>query len=146
MGIVEGDALRFHQTEGIETDTALCGDLIIELSDRSAAEVPGVFVLHISQKPLLGGLFLQLFVDLFKIGISDDRFAPEDQIPRKGKGQGDVLKNSGVGGNDFPDLSVSSGNGLLQGPPAVGQDHGQAVQLPGKEAFLASEPGRQVFS
>ena len=59
-------------------DVPLCGDLIVQLTHRTAAEISGVFVpgVHVGD----------LLVDPLKIRILDYRLSPEHQLA----GVGDV--------------------------------------------------------
>ena len=56
-----------HQGKRIEIHISSGCDLIVQLTDRAAAQIPGIFV--------SGGLVLDLPVDFLKIRITDDRLA-----------------------------------------------------------------------
>ena len=58
-----------YQCKRIKPHISLCGDLVIQLSDRSAAEISRIFVFGID--------ILDRLIDSLKIGIGDDRLAPQ---------------------------------------------------------------------
>ena len=67
FGIMEIHIIRFYQGKGIESDISFGGDLIVELTHGSAAQIPGILI--------LGLCICDLSVDLLEITVSDDRFS-----------------------------------------------------------------------
>ena len=67
-GVFKVHTAGLHKSERIEPHISLCRDLVVELTDRTAAEIPRIFILCISVPDLL--------IDLLKVFIRDDCFAP----------------------------------------------------------------------
>ena len=76
MGIFKIHAVCPHQGKGKEMHAALCGNLVVQLAHGAAAQVPRILV--------PGVRFGNLFVDPFKLLISDNRLSPQNQFSLKG--------------------------------------------------------------
>ena len=135
-GVFKIHALRLHQAEGEEIHISLCGNLAVQLSDRTAAEVPRILVLCVR--------IADLRIDLLKLRIADDGLAPEDQLALIGDIHRQIGKYFRIPGDDFPDFPVSAGYRLHKSSVPVGENNRQPVHFPGKQALLVSQPLRQL--
>ena len=105
-------------------DVSLRGNLVIQLANRTAAEISWVLILGIC----LGNLL----VDPLKFFVTDDRLPPEYQFSPERNPKGHIFEYPCVVGDDLAYFAVSPGDCFEELALPVGQHDGQTVQLPGK--------------
>ena len=97
-----------YQSKSIQIDTPLRSNAAVELADRTAAQITGVLIFCIC--------FGYRSIDLFKIGVSYDRLATQDETAFIGYFERQILKCPGIGGNDLTNLPVASVTALTSSP------------------------------
>ena len=121
-GVFKIHAVGLHKSKCIKSHISLCCNLVVELTDRTAAQIPGIFILCIGIPDLL--------VNFLKIFIGNNSFAPQDQFPLIRDSKRNVFKHSCIVRNYFPHFSVAAGHGFLQRTVPVGQNDRKPVQFP----------------
>ena len=121
-GVFKVHPFRPHKSKRIESDITLCRDLIVELTDRTAAQISRILILSIG--------IPDLFVDLLEILIGNNRFAPQDQLSLIGYRKRNILKHSGIVGYYFSHFPVAAGHGFLKRTFPVRKNDRKAVQFP----------------
>ena len=127
-----------YQRKRIKPYISLRGDLIVQLSDRSATEISRIFVFGID--------IFDRFIDPLKIGIGDDCLAPQHKPSLIGDLKRDILECPCIISNDLSDDPVSSGDRLLKFPVLIGKDNGQSIHFPGKQCRIGSYKSSECLS
>ena len=136
-GVMKIHFFRAYKTECKKPDIALCRNLVIQLSYRAAAEIPGILVLCIH--------ILNLCIDLCKILIPDHGLSSQDQLPSVGNVYGKIFEYFCIISDHFPDFPIASCDCLDQRFVPIGQYDRQAVQFPGDHRLLFSEKCLQLL-
>ena len=69
-GILKIHSVSLYKGKCIKSDISLCRDLIVELPDGTAAQIPRILVFCVG--------ISDLFIDLFKILIRDNGLSSQD--------------------------------------------------------------------
>ena len=130
--------LRRHQRESIKSYISPGCDLIIQLSDRSTAEISRIFIFCVH--------ILNRCIDPLKIRICDDCFSSQYQSSLICDLKRNILEGSGIVGNDLSYNTVSTGNCLHQFSMIISQNNRKSVHFPGKQRWMRSDKSSQGFS
>ena len=93
-----------YQGKCIEFYVSLCRDLVVQLADRTTAQIPWIFILCIH--------VINFFIDPLKIFVTDHRFPSQDQFSFIRNMKRHVFKYFRIVGNDLTDFPISSCNCL----------------------------------
>ena len=136
-GIFKIHAVRTHQGECKKLYMASGSDLIVQLTHRPTAQISRIFVFCIH--------ICNLFIDLLKIFIRNNRLSAKDQLALIWYRKRNIFKNSGIVCDNFPDLTVSACNCLKKRTFTVCQYDGQSIHFPGEQHFMGTDKIFQHF-
>ena len=121
-GIVEIHIFCTYQGKCIEFYVSLCRDLVVQLADRTTAQIPWIFIFCIH--------VINFFIDPLKIFVTDHCFPSQDQFPFIRNMKRHVFKYFRIVGNDLTDFPISSCNCLKKFAVTIGQNDRQTIHLP----------------
>ena len=130
-GIMHIYILCRNQSKCIKAYISFCRDLIIQLSNRTTAEISRIFVLCI--------YIFDRIIDLFKIRISNDGFPSQDQSAPVRNFQRNVLKYFCIICNYLSHGTISSGNGFKQFSIFICENDRKPIHLPGKQGWMCPD-------
>ena len=130
--------LRLYQRKCIESYIPLRRDLVVQLSYRTAAQIPRVLVLRIHV--LDPGIYTLKFL------IPYDGFSPYDQFALICDPKRDIPEHPGIIRDDLAHLAISAGDGLIKLSAAIGQHDRKPVKLPGDQHLLIPRKTLKLFN
>ena len=134
-GIIKFHALGLYQRKGVKIYISLCRNLIIQLTDGTAAQISRIFI--------FGCLILDLFIDSLKVRITNDSLTSQNHLLFTWNGKGHIFKYSCIVGNDLAHFAISTGNSFGKLAIFIGQNYRQPIQLPRQENLMITRKSGQ---